>query len=123
MARSRPEESRSPCPIATSLDIIGDRWTLVILRDMINGKRRFSEFLSSPERIATNVLTDRLALIEAAGLAIRKAYQARPKRYEYELTEKGRDLLPVMQDICRWANKHFPGTWVAPPGFMAERKL
>lgn len=123
MPRSRHEDSRSPCPIATTLDIIGDRWTLVILRDMINGKKRFSEFLDSPEQIATNVLTDRLALIENAGLATRTAYQARPKRFEYELTEKGRDLLPVMQDICRWANKYFPDTWTAPEHFMAERKL
>ena len=92
------------------------------MRDLINGKKRFSEFLDSPENIATNILTDRLSLIEAAGLAKRTAYQDRPKRFEYVLTEKGRDLLPVMQEICLWANKHYPKTWVAPPSFMEGRK-
>ena len=62
------------CPIATTLDIIGDRWTLVILRDLVNGKKRFSEFLDSPERITTNVLTDRLAMMTANGLVRRKLY-------------------------------------------------
>jgi len=119
MAKAALREPRSGCPIATTLDIVGDRWTLVILRDMVNGKKRFSEFLDSPEAIATNVLTDRLALIEATGLAVRKPYQLKPKRFEYELTGKGRDLLPVMQSICRWANKHYPETWVPPENFMA----
>lgn len=118
MAKHPDQNPRSGCPIATTLDIIGDRWTLVILRDMINGKKRFSEFLTSPERIATNVLTDRLSLIEAAGLADRVMYQKRPKRFEYELTTKGRALLPVMQNICRWANRYYPNTWTPPPSFM-----
>ena len=83
----------------------------------------FAEFLESPERIATNVLTDRLTLIEDAGLAKRNAYQERPKRYEYELTEKGRDLLPVMQNICLWANKHYPRTWIAPHSFMKKHRF
>lgn len=121
MARTMLKENRSGCPIATSLDLVGDRWTLVILRDMINGKTRFSEFLASPERIATNILADRLALIEAAGLARRKAYRRRPKRFEYQLTEKGRDLLPVMQAYCRWANKYYPKTWIPPESFMAAQ--
>lgn len=123
MAEARIHKPRSGCPIATSLDIIGDRWTLVILRDMINGKKRFSEFLDSPEHITTNVLADRLNLIEAAGLANRVLYQERPKRFEYELTEKGRDLLPVLQNICMWANKHCPGTWTPPPSFMKKYTL
>ncbi len=121
MVKALLKEPRSGCPIATTLDIIGDRWTLVILRDIINGKKRFSEFLDSPEGIATNVLTDRLALIETAGLAMRNAYQMRPKRFEYELTEKGRNLLPVLQEVCLWANKYYPETWVAPPSFMEKQ--
>jgi len=119
MAKAVRREPRSGCPIATTLDIIGDRWTLVILRDLVNGKKRFSEFLESPEEIATNVLTDRLALIEATGLAVRKIYQLKPKRFEYELTDKGRELLPVMQSICLWGNRHSPETWIAPESFMA----
>ncbi len=110
--------NRSACPIATTLDMVGDRWSLVILRDMFTGKTRFSDFLDSPERITTNVLTDRLVQLEAAGLIERTAYQQRPARYEYRLTGMGRGLLPVLQEICRWANRHVPGTWTPPASFM-----
>lgn len=112
---------RSGCPIASTLDLVGDRWTLVIVRDLLNGKARFSEFLASPERITTNILTDRLAAMEAAGLITRSAYQARPPRYEYRLTEMGLGLLPVLQDVCRWGNRYLPGTWVPPERFMRRR--
>jgi DNA-binding HxlR family transcriptional regulator len=112
------EASRSGCPIAATLDILGDRWTLVILRDMLNGKRRFSQFLDSPEKITTNVLTDRLALMERAGLVKKTAYQFRPKRFEYAPTRKGEALLPMLQAMCRWANRYVPGTWTAPESFM-----
>lgn len=111
--------SRSGCPIASTLDLVGDRWTLVILRDLINGKRRFTDFLTSPERITTNVLTDRLGQMERAGLITRTAYQTRPPRFEYRLTAKGEDLLPMIQAMCRWAEVHLPGTWQAPDTFMA----
>lgn len=118
MARASRRESRSPCPIASTLDIVGDRWTLVIVRDMLIGKKRFAEFLDSPEKITTSVLTDRLALMEAAGLVARRPYQKRPTRHEYLLTAEGRALLPVLQEICRWGNKALPGTWVPPDFFM-----
>lgn len=114
-------EPRSGCPIATTLDMVGDRWTLVIMRDLVCGKKRFSEFLASPERITTNVLADRLAAMEADGLVVRRSYQERPKRYEYVLTEKGEALLPVLQDICRWANRYVPDTWTPPDHFMRKR--
>ena len=114
-------EPRSGCPIATTLDLVGDRWTLVILRDMINGKKRFSEFLAGPERITTSVLADRLEQMEAGGLVIRSAYQQRPRRFEYALTAKGEGLLPVLQDICRWGNRYIPGTWIPPESFMARK--
>ena len=115
-------EQRSNCPIAVTLELVGDRWTLVILRDLLIGKKRYSEFLTSPERITTNVLANRLSRIERAGLATRKAYQARPKRYEYALTEKGRDLLPVLQEMSRWANRHYPETFTPPESFMKARR-
>ncbi len=111
---------RSGCPIATTLDLVGDRWTLVILRDLLNGKSKFSEFLASPERITTNVLTDRFTRMEAAGLIGRRPYQERPRRYAYTLTERGRDLHPIAQAMCRWANRHFPETWTPPDHFMVE---
>lgn len=109
---------RSGCPIASTLDLVGDKWTLVILRDMINGKARYSEFLDSPERITTNVLADRLAKMEQSGLVVKSAYQQRPQRFAYTLTKKGRDLHPVVQAMCRWANKHVPDTWKPPAAFM-----
>ena len=121
MTRSEKPKPRSGCPIATSMTMIGDRWTLVILRDMVNGKARFAQFLTSPERITTSTLTDRLESMERAGLILRRAYQKKPARYEYALTEKGRALLPVLQALCVWANRYEPGTWVPPKAFMEAR--
>lgn len=109
---------RSGCPIASALDLVGDRWTLVIVRDMINGKARFGDFLGSPEGITTNVLADRLAAMEREGLVELLPYSKRPLRHEYRLTEKGRALWPVLQAYCRWANRFVPETWTPPPGFM-----
>ena len=114
-------EPRSGCPIATTLDIVGDRWTLVLLRDLLTGKSRFSQFLGSPERITTNILADRLATMESAGLVTKAAYQQHPRRFEYALTRKGEALLPVLQAMCRWANVHLPGTWRPPKSFMSRR--
>ena len=112
---------RSGCPIATTLDLVGDRWTLVILRDMLTGKSKFSEFLASPERIATNVLTDRLELMVKIGLVKKEIYQKRPLRHEFRATLKGEALLPVLQEICRWGNRFMPETWVPPESFMHPR--
>jgi DNA-binding HxlR family transcriptional regulator len=114
-------QPRSGCPIATTLDIVGDRWTLVILRDLLTGKSRFSHFLASPEKITTNILTDRLDAMLKAGLVSKTAYQQKPMRYEYSLTPKGETLLPVLQQICRWANTHIPGTWIPPESFMSRK--
>lgn len=109
---------RSPCPIATSLDIFGDRWTLIILRDMINGKTKYGEFLQSPERITTNILAARLGTLIQHALVEKQIYQTNPKRYEYLLTKKGKDILPVLQNICVWGNTYYPDTWIAPEHFM-----
>jgi DNA-binding HxlR family transcriptional regulator len=109
---------RSGCPIATTLDFVGDRWSLVIVRDMMNGKTRFGQFLDSPEHVTTSVLADRLARMEAAGLIVKRAYQDNPVRHEYRLTEMGEALLPVLQEVCRWANRYLPETWPAPESFM-----
>ena len=112
---------RSGCPIANTLEIVGDRWSLVILRDMVNGKRRYSDFLASPEGITTNVLADRLAMLERHAIIAGEPYQRRPQRFEYALTEKGWGLLPVLQEMCRWGNRHIPGTWEAPEAFMRRK--
>lgn len=113
--------SRSGCPIATSLDVLGDRWTLVIVRDLLNGKRRYAELAGSPERIPTNVLAARLKAMVAGGLVSRERYQDRPARHQYELTPRGLGLLPVLQALCRWANREYPATWPAPESFMRRR--
>lgn len=89
------------------------------MRDLAMGKTRFGDFSQSPERIPTNVLTDRLLRLEEFGLIKKRAYQQHPIRYDYALTRKGAELLPVMQAVCKWANKHLPGTWKAPDAFLS----
>lgn len=112
---------RSTCPIATALDILGDKWTLVVLRDLLIGKKRFGEFLESPEKITTNILTDRLRRLEHEGFIERRAYQHKPPRYEYYPTSRGESLLPLLQELCRWGNTHYPGTYVPPDSFMKRK--
>ena len=121
MVRRSKQLPRSSCPITSALELIGDRWTMVVLRDMVNGKTRYSEFRKSPEQISTNILADRLTMMEVSGLITAKPYQQRPMRLEYELTPMGRDLLPVLQELCRWGNKHLPGTYVPPASFMGRK--
>ena len=108
---------RSACPVAAALDLFGDKWTLIVIRDLIAGKKRFGEFLKSPEGIPTNILADRLRQLEAAEIVRRTAYQQRPTRHEYALTQKGADLLPILQAMTRWSNRHLPGSW-RPPGWF-----
>lgn len=110
--------SRSGCPIATTLDCLGDSWTLVIVRDMLTGKKRYGEFLDSPEGITTNILANRLNRMEDLGIISKTPYQTNPVRNEYSLTDAGRDLTPVLQAMCRWGNKYYPDTWVPPESFM-----
>ena len=78
--------------MANTLDIVGDKWSLLIIRDMRHGKRTYGELADSPERIPTNILADRLRRLEDAGIVARSAYQERPPRYAYTLTDKGKDL-------------------------------
>ncbi|SFN42916.1 DNA-binding transcriptional regulator, HxlR family [Nitrosospira briensis] len=101
---------RSCCPLTNALDIFGDKWTLLIIRDLVLGKRRYQEFLSSPEKIASNILAHRLKKLEAAGLITRQPYQQSPVRYECFLTEKGESLSPVLTAIISWSRKHYPDT-------------
>jgi DNA-binding HxlR family transcriptional regulator len=105
---------RSCCPITNGLDIFGDKWTLLIIRDLVLGKKRYQDLISSPEKIASNILADRLKKLETASLITRRVYQQKPVRYEYVLTEKGQDLKPVLEAISRWAREHYPGAAVFP---------
>lgn len=107
---------RSPCPIAGALDILGDRWTLLVLRDLLfYDKHRFREFLESPEAISTNILAERLDRLERGGLIERRRYQARPLREEYHLTARGHDLLPVLRELIKWGQRHIRGVARKPP--------
>lgn len=106
---------RSCCPIACALDQLGDKWTLLVIRDLLLGKRRYQEFLESPESIATNILADRLKKLEAAGIIVLQTYQLKPARHEYLLTQKGEDLRPVIEALVRWGKTHFPGAQVFRP--------
>lgn len=101
---------RSPCAVACTLDIVGDKWSLLVVRDLLRGKVTYSELQNSLERIPTNILADRLKKLEAAGLIDKSAYHKHPVRYAYELTEKGKALREVLLAIVRWGKKHVPGT-------------
>lgn len=98
---------RSPCPIAAALDLFGDRWTLLVLRDMLlRGKRRYREFLAAPERIASNILAERLKRLEAAGLVSRQTDPEDARRMIYAPTDRGRSLAPLLRDIAAWGREH-----------------
>jgi len=107
---------RSACPIAAALDLVGDRWTLLLMRDLLfYRKRRFADFLASPEAVSTNILAERLARLERAGVVERRRYQERPPRDEYHPTERGWDLLPMLSEMIRWSQRHVDGVARKPP--------
>lgn len=96
--------SRMDCSIARTLGLVGERWTLLVLRDAFYGLRRFEDF-QHDLGIARNILTDRLAKLVDHGLLERRQYEERPPRYEYRLTAKGRDLMPLLLQLMRWGDK------------------
>jgi DNA-binding HxlR family transcriptional regulator len=96
--------------VACALDVVGDRWTLLLIRDLLAGKRRYGDFLASPERIPTNILADRLKRLEREGLIHRVPYSMHPPRHDYELTGEGRELGHAVEALAVWGTKHFPGT-------------
>ena len=105
---------RSSCPVSCTLDLIGDRWTLLIIRDMIFlGKQRFEEFLESPEGISTNILANRLKLLEELELVEKKPYGNHSRRMNYQLTEKGKSLRPVLRVMAAWGLKHLEDTQIS----------
>src|SRR4029077_4878501 len=101
---------RSSCAIANTLDLVGDKWSLLVIRDMLHGKKTYGELLDSPERIPTNILADRLKRLEEAGIIVSSAYQERPVRYAYTLSDKGAALGDVLLALVRWGKQHIPGT-------------
>jgi DNA-binding HxlR family transcriptional regulator len=101
--------ARSNCAVASTLDIVGDKWSLLVIRDLFAGKSTYSELLATDERMPTNILADRLRRLEDAGIIEKNAYQDRPVRFAYTLTAKGRDMGEILIAIVRWGRKHIPG--------------
>jgi DNA-binding HxlR family transcriptional regulator len=101
---------RSACPIACSLDIIGDKWTLLVVRDLFFGKTKFKELQESAENIPTNILANRLKQLEKAGMVAKTPYQDRPVRYQYHLTESGKSLESVVKAIVNWGEQQLFNT-------------
>ncbi|KIC38284.1 MULTISPECIES: winged helix-turn-helix transcriptional regulator [unclassified Leisingera] len=101
---------RSRCSIARTLDVLGDKWTLLVVRDLMwHGKHTFQELQASEEHIAANLLSERLKRLMALGLVAREAYQDRPVRYRYALTEAGRSLEGLLLQIMGWGHAHLGG--------------
>lgn len=102
---------RSNCPINFVAETFGDKWTLLVIRDlMFHGKRHYGEFLSSDEGISTNILADRLQRLEETGVISKTADPENERRPVYQLTQKGKDLLPVMLEITAWSGRYDSST-------------
>lgn len=118
--RSRPKtppppSRRSPCPVACALDLFGDRWTLLVIRDLMLGRTRFKDFTASPESIPTNILSDRLERLMESGIIHQIPAADGTKRLAYTLTEKGTSLKPIIKSIRDWGLTWEPGTQVMQP--------
>jgi len=105
--RNENKKRLSGCPIAFGLDTFGDRWSLLIIREiMLKGKKTYSEFLEADEGIATNILVDRLKHLEAEGILVKSRDPENRRSFIYTLSEKGRDLAPIILEIVLWSGKH-----------------
>lgn len=100
---------RSDCPVSYALDLLGDKWTFLIIRDLVEGKKFYKEFLGSKEGIATNILADRLKKLERNGIIESQVYEKLKTRKAYALTQKGKDLIPVLVDLIVWSDKYQNG--------------
>ncbi len=110
-AKSNPPESRrSPCPVACCLDIVGDRWTLLVVRDLILGGSRFKDLAAAPEGIPTNILSERLERLVREGIAEQVPAENGSKRFAYRLTPKGESLRPVLVAMRDWGLRWEEGT-------------
>jgi DNA-binding HxlR family transcriptional regulator len=119
MAGKRSNERASSCPINASLEVLGDRWSLLVVRDLIfAGYRTFNEFLNAGEGMATNVLTDRLAKLAEAGIITKRPDPEDGRKWLYGLTRKGLDLAPVLLALSKWGTKHEHGI---PPDGVLDR--
>jgi DNA-binding HxlR family transcriptional regulator len=101
-----PKRYDQPCPVAKTLELVGDRWTLLAVRDLLRGTKRFQDLLASLPGIAPNILSARLKLMEEHGLVRRHFYSDHPPRAEYELTDKGRELRTIVGALAAWGSRH-----------------
>lgn len=113
MATPKPDPARrSPCPLACGLDLFGDRWTLLVVRDLLFGAERFKDFAASPEHIPTNLLADRLKRLGEHGIVVQVAAADGSRHPAYRLTAKGEALRPVLEAMRDWGLKWQKGTRV-----------
>lgn len=117
-AKKLHPERRSDCPIAGALDILGDRWSLVIVRDLVfRGFREYGQFLEAGEGISTNILAERLERLTCAGILVRAEHPTNGKKYVYRLSEKGIDLAPTLIELALWGARYVPDN-AAPPAMV-----
>jgi DNA-binding HxlR family transcriptional regulator len=115
-------QRRSDCPINFVLEIFGDPWSMLIIRDIVYfGKKTYGEFLASEEGMATNILASRLAHLEHQGILVKQRSEKDKRKEEYALTEKGLDLIPVLVEMANWSAEHDPHTG-APAAWIALMK-
>jgi DNA-binding HxlR family transcriptional regulator len=116
-----PRQRRSGCPVSISLELLGDRWSLLIVRDlMVRGLRTFKEFHESGEGIASNILADRLRRLEEVGIVGAETVEGDARRIHYRLTERGIDLAPVLLELLVWGASHERSS--APPALVEQMK-
>ncbi|MFO1483402.1 MAG: helix-turn-helix domain-containing protein [Verrucomicrobiaceae bacterium] len=111
--RSAASQRRSPCPVSCALDIFGDRWTLLVIRDLMLGRSRFKDFAASPESVPTNILSDRLRRLLQHGIVEQLPAAEGAKHLAYKLTEKGEALRPVLKAMKQWGLDWEKGTKAA----------
>lgn len=113
---------RSHCPVTYVLDLFGDSWSFLVMRDLImKGKRRYQELLESEEGIATNILADRLSRLEQQGIITKRRDPGNGRQFLYAPTPKGLDLIPLLLDMIQWSARHDPAT-AAPKEFLRRLK-
>ena len=114
MIEAKAKNELPACPVETTLTLIGDKWKVLILRDLMPGTKRFGELKKSVGNVSQKVLTAQLRTMEESGLVNRKVYAEVPPRVEYSLTEKGRSVVPILQSICQWAGVFYKDAGETP---------
>ena len=118
MGKPKHDSRKSGCGVAYALDVLGDKWTLVIIKDMVlSGKRHYTKFMTSPEKMASNILADRLKRLEEEGIVSKTQDPDHESKFIYQLTAKGKELIPLVLETMLWGSKHAPNP-TAPPALL-----